>query len=89
MLASLRALCKRQPGRLIVAAPVGRPATRVALRLEADDVIVLHEPMPFLTTGRYYHDFRPTQERVIPYVLQADWRQASSSKKLGEPVATR
>jgi putative phosphoribosyl transferase len=89
MLAALRALRKRQPGRLIVAAPVGRAATHGALRLEADEVVVLHEPSPFLTVGRYYHDFRPTQEREIMFLLQANWRQASSSRRPGEPVATR
>jgi putative phosphoribosyl transferase len=71
MRAAVRSLRKHQPARLIVAIPVGAPETCDALRAEADDVVVLHEPEPFLAVGLYYGDFSPTDEQEIEVLLQA------------------
>jgi putative phosphoribosyl transferase len=76
MRAAVRSLRKRQPARLIVAIPVGPPATCAALRAEADEVIALHEPEPFLAVGLHYEDFRPTEEREIELLLRASQQRA-------------
>jgi putative phosphoribosyl transferase len=70
--AALRSLRKRGPARLIVAIPVGPPSTCDALRTEADEVIALCEPEPFLAVGLYYQDFRATSEREIERLLRSD-----------------
>jgi putative phosphoribosyl transferase len=72
MWAALRSLRMSQPARLTVAVPVGAPSTCAALRTEADEVIALWEPEPFLAVGFYYQDFRPTPDREIERLL---WRR--------------
>jgi putative phosphoribosyl transferase len=42
------------------------------LRTEADEVIALHEPEPFLAVGLHYQDFRPTEEQEIEQLLLAN-----------------
>jgi putative phosphoribosyl transferase len=76
MRAAVRSLRKRQPARLIVAIPVGPPSTCAALRTEADEVIALLEPEPFLAVGLYYEDFRPTEEGEIELPLRASQQRA-------------
>jgi putative phosphoribosyl transferase len=78
MRAALRLLRKRQPAWLIVAIPVGPPSTCAALRAEADEVIALLEPEPFLAVGLYYEDFRPTEEREIELLLRANQPRAQT-----------
>jgi putative phosphoribosyl transferase len=78
MRAAVRSLRKRQPARLIVAIPVGPPSTCAALRAEADEVIALLEPEPFLAVGLYYEEFRPTEEREIELLLRASRRRAQA-----------
>lgn len=78
MRAAVRSLRKRQPARLIVAIPVGPPETCATLRAEADDVIALQEPEPFLAVGLYYEDFRPTDEQEIELLLRASQQRVHS-----------
>jgi len=78
MRAALRSLRKRRPARLIVAIPVGPPETCAALRAEADEVIAVEEPEPFLAVGLYYEDFRPTAEHEIEVLLRASRHRAES-----------
>ncbi len=89
MRAAVRSLRKRRPARLIVAIPVGPPSTCAALRTEADEVIALREPEPFLAVGLHYQDFRPTEEREIERLLRLSQRrvQAAHSKENARPQA--
>jgi len=75
MRAALRSLRQRQPARLIVAIPVGPATTCADLRTEADQVIALYEPEPFLAVGLYYEDFRATAEREIERLLRLSRRR--------------
>ena len=55
----------------------GREATlgsRAMLRAEADEVVCLYEPDPFLAVGLYYQDFVPTGDAEIQRML-ADARE--------------
>jgi putative phosphoribosyl transferase len=93
MRAAVRSLRRREPARLVVAIPVGPPSTCAALRAEADEVIALHEPEPFLAVGLYYQDFRPTEEREIERLLRASQQRMQSEVQQtgpsGEPSAGR
>ncbi len=69
--ASLRALRKRKPGRLILAVPVGPPRTIEELRALADDVVVLATPEPFWAVGRFYLSFEQTSDDEVVALLEA------------------
>ncbi len=76
MLAALRALRKQEPGRLILAIPVGPPETIQRLACECDQVIVLDTPEPFWAVGRFYMHFGQTSdEQVIALLEDAGLRQ--------------
>ena len=51
MLAAVRALRQQSAKRIVVAVPVGPPATCDALRREADEVVCLSSPEPFYAVG--------------------------------------
>lgn len=55
--ACLRMLRAADAGRLVVAVPVGAPASLADLEAEADAVIALEEPANFSAVGRFYRDF--------------------------------
>ncbi len=80
MRAAVRSLRKRQPARVVVAIPVGPPDTCAALRAEADEVIALYEPKPFLAVGLHYQDFRPTDEREVEQLLLYNWQKRPGSR---------
>ncbi|MFI8202875.1 phosphoribosyltransferase [Streptomyces sp. NPDC085937] len=64
--AALRALRVRDPGRLVLAAPVGSPEGVATLRGEADELICLHEPAAFMAVGQWYDIFdQLTDEEVL------------------------
>jgi len=70
MRAAVRALREQQPARIVVAVPVAPAATVADLETEADSVIVVEQPEPFLAVGLHYEDFRPTEEAEIERLLQ-------------------
>jgi putative phosphoribosyl transferase len=52
--------------RVVFAAPVGPPAARTRLEAEADDVLLLREPIGFLAVGEWYRDFdQVTDDEVV------------------------
>ncbi len=85
MRAAVRSLRKHRPSRLVVAIPVGPPETCAALRTEADEVVALYEPEPFMAVGIHYQDFTPTEEQEIEQLLlehrQRRRRAQNQSKK--------
>jgi putative phosphoribosyl transferase len=70
MRAAIRAVRGRRPARLVVAVPVGARQTCAALRTEADEVVSLCEPEPFLAVGLYYQDFEPTDDDEVQRLLE-------------------
>jgi predicted phosphoribosyltransferase len=76
VLASLRALRKRQPAKLILAIPVGPPETVAQLGREADQVICLMTPEPFWAVGRFYQVFDQTTDEEVVELLEAAWDAA-------------
>jgi putative phosphoribosyl transferase len=80
MRAAVRSLRKGRPARLVVAIPVGPPETCAALRTEADEVVALYEPEPFLAVGVHYQDFRPTEEQEIERLLLENLQRRRSAQ---------
>jgi putative phosphoribosyl transferase len=66
------ALRRRSPAHLVVAVPVGSPATCAELAREVDRVICDATPEPFRAVGEWYWDFsQTTDEEVRELLLQA------------------
>jgi predicted phosphoribosyltransferase len=57
--------------RVVVAVPVGASQTADALRDDADDVVVLVTPYPFLAVGSWYDDFSPVSDDEVRRSLGA------------------
>lgn len=66
MRAAVAALRKLDPGRIGVAVPVAPADTCEALRAEADEVVCLSSPDPFMAIGVRYEDFPPAHRRRGP-----------------------
>ena len=65
MRAAISALRELDPGRIVIAVPVAPPQTCEALRGDADDVVCLVAPDPFMAIGVWYEDFpQLTDEQV-------------------------
>jgi predicted phosphoribosyltransferase len=72
MRAAARAVREAQPAHLVIAVPVAPRLTCEALRAEADEVIAVLQPEPFLAVGLHYVDFAPTSEAEIQALLNTD-----------------
>lgn len=70
MRAAIRAVKKRRPAHLIVAAPVAAPDVIAALRREVDDVVCLHQPVALHAIGLWYEDFRQVQDEEVVRILE-------------------
>ncbi|MEU9211525.1 phosphoribosyltransferase family protein [Streptomyces sp. NPDC048415] len=68
--AALRHLRRQDPARLVLAVPVGAPRTADALRVEADDVICLHQPRNLVSVGQWYDDFGQVSDDEVLEVLR-------------------
>jgi predicted phosphoribosyltransferase len=69
MRAAVMAVRQQQPARVIVAVPVGAPETCAGLAREADDVICVRMPDPFVAVGLWYRDFTPTSDQEVRALL--------------------
>ena len=64
--AALRWARARGAERVVLAVPVAPPQSLERLRAEADEVVVLERPQPFLAVGEWYRDFdQTTDEQVV------------------------
>ena len=70
MRAAVKALRAMSPRAIVVAVPVGAPATCQELRAEADDVICLRTPEPFEAVGLWYDDFEQTTDDEVHALLK-------------------
>ncbi|ADV67931.1 phosphoribosyltransferase [Deinococcus maricopensis] len=69
MRAAVRAVRPQQPARVIVAVPVGATDTVEALRDDADDVVCVLMPDPFVAVGQAYAEFRQTTDDEVRALL--------------------
>ncbi|MEU0084470.1 phosphoribosyltransferase family protein [Streptomyces sp. NPDC006274] len=63
--AALRHLRSQNPGRLILAVPVGSPQAVEALRQDTDDIVCLHQPSAFRAVGEWYEDFAQVSDDEV------------------------
>ena len=72
MRAAVMAARQQQPARVIVAVPVGAVSTCAELAAEADDVVCVRTPDPFVAVGLWYRDFTPTTDHEVRSLLGQD-----------------
>jgi predicted phosphoribosyltransferase len=75
MRAAVLAVRQQQPSRIVIAVPVGAPATCQALRAEADEVECLRTPEPFAAVGLWYRRFDQTPDEEVRELLDAARRR--------------
>lgn len=71
MLAAVRAVRQLGAGRVIVAVPTAAAETVEEIRREADDVLCLDTPSPFMAVGYWYADFGQTSDEEVRELLAA------------------
>jgi putative phosphoribosyl transferase len=75
MMAAIRALRTKEPGRIVAAVPVSSFGGHAAIASLADELVCLARPRPFGHVGLWYKDFtRPGDDRVGD-VLEAARRE--------------
>ncbi len=69
MRAAIAVLRKQHPKRIIVAVPVAAADTVKVLEGEADEVVCLATPAPFLAIGRWYSNFQQVSDDEVRELL--------------------
>lgn len=69
MRAAVTAVRHQQPAKIIVAVPVGAPSTCSELSKDADEVVCLRTPEPFVAVGLWYRDFTATSDTEVRELL--------------------
>ena len=73
MRAAIAALRQAKPSRLVVAVPVAPPDTVDVLRSEADEVVCLAMPEPFMAIGCWYMAFPQLADEEVRSRLGQSW----------------
>lgn len=74
--ASLKALRRRQPAKLVLAVPVAPGDTIEDLRPDVDEIICLQMPEPFFSIGGYYRDFLQVSDDEVVELLSEEKGEA-------------
>lgn len=69
--AALRALRALRPARVVVAVPVGPAEVVASLAREADEVICLEQPRPFVAVGAHYAAFPQVADAEVAALMSA------------------
>ena len=67
--ASLKAVRRRKPAKLVLAVPVAPVDTLEKLRAEVDELICLETPEPFYAIGAHYIDFSQVSDQEVVRLL--------------------
>jgi putative phosphoribosyl transferase len=70
MRAVMNALRRKKPKSLVLAVPVAPRETVEALRGQADDIICLESPDPFVAVGVHYDDFRQVSDAEVIELIE-------------------
>lgn len=70
ILATLKMLRNRQPGKLVVAVPVASKQAAERISQEVDELICLYIPSTFYGVGKFYRDFNQVQDREVITLLK-------------------
>jgi predicted phosphoribosyltransferase len=71
MLAAIQAVREQGAGSVAVAVPVGPERTCRAIADEADEVVCVLMPRPFVAVGRWYEDFSEVGDEDVQRLLGA------------------
>jgi putative phosphoribosyl transferase len=69
MRAAVAAVRRQEAARIVVAVPVGSPATCASLADDVDDLVCLSTPPGFRAVGQAYADFAPTSDDEVREAL--------------------
>lgn len=69
MFATVQALRKQKPARVVVAVPIAPPDVCEELHTVADDVVCALTPEPFVAVGEWYEDFSETTDEEVQELL--------------------
>ncbi len=73
--AALRSLKNKEPGKLVLAVPVGPPETFESLKTEVDELVYLEAPADFAAVGQFYLKFDQVEDAVVSDVLHRSWSE--------------
>lgn len=74
LLAALRSLQEKKPGRLVLAVPVGPPDTFKKLQQEVDELVYIEAPANFAAVGQFYRRFDQVSDAEVSTVLKRAWQ---------------
>lgn len=63
--AALRTVRGERPSKVVVAVPIGPPDAVASLKSEADEVVVLHQPLTFFAIGGFYDEFDQVDDETV------------------------
>ncbi len=69
MRAAVMALRQRSPARIIVTAPTISQDSHKLLSEQADEIVSLSTPTPYISVGRWYEDFTETSDEDVSSLL--------------------
>lgn len=75
MRAAVSALRKLSPARLVVAVPTAAKEAYAALQDQADEVIALATPEPYVSVGTWYQNFSQTSDEEVRQLLAASAKE--------------
>ncbi|MCP4317278.1 MAG: phosphoribosyltransferase [Hyphomicrobiales bacterium] len=78
MRSAIKIVRKRNPDRIILALPVAPRSTLRQLQQQADEVVCLQQPDPFISVGYYYSDFGQIDDAMVVDLL----RRGDSEREL-------
>lgn len=77
MKAAVQAVRAHAPSRIVVAVPVGSPATCREFADVADEIVCGREPERFLAVGQWYRDFSQTTDEEVQALLRGSSHSVS------------
>jgi predicted phosphoribosyltransferase len=69
MCAAARSVARLRPARVTIAIPVGSREACTCLLREADELVCLARPEPFVAVGRWYRNFGQTSDAEVEHLL--------------------
>jgi putative phosphoribosyl transferase len=91
--AALEGLRRRNPAKLVAAAPVAASDSSQMLTSYADEVICLSTPTSFMAVGAWYQDFEQVSDEEVAAILHRHWFRfqpmETTSSETGREVMDR
>jgi putative phosphoribosyl transferase len=74
MRSAVQAVRAQKPSQIVIAVPIAPENTVDLLRDEADEVVCLATPEPFVAIGRWYLEFPQTSDAEVKALLERAWQ---------------